>query len=241
MGRVTERIPDAVRELLLALAQVAAVIVPAVVAIVLAAQQRWRRLALVAAAGVAGAAVFVLADTRLELAGGVPEAVSGGTWLASPDFPSLPYIAGLSAAAMVGKPWMSRPWRRATDLAVIALVAVVAIAGTLGVPELLLAAALGSAVGAAVLTVVRCAEPPAVPGGGRRRPAGSRPRRRRPDPRAGRRRAIAALHGCHGRRRARLRQGVRARQPRRRCPVPRVPEAAPAWPERIVAVGLAAG
>ena len=153
VGRVTERLPDAVRELLLAMAQVGAVIVPAVLAVVLAAQQRWRRLALVGGAGLAGAAVFALADTRLELAGGIPEAVDGGTWLASPGFPSLPYIAGLSAAAMVGKPWMSRPWRRATDLAVIALVAVVAVAGTLGVPELLLAACLGSAVGAAVLTV----------------------------------------------------------------------------------------
>ena len=153
VGRVTERIPDAVRELLLALAQVAAVVVPVVVAIALAAQQRWRRLTLVGAAGVAAANAFVLADMRLELAGGLPDAVRGGTWLASPDFPSLPYIAGFSAAAMVGKPWMSRPWRRATDLAMIALVAIVAVAGTLGVLELVLAAALGSAVGAVVLTV----------------------------------------------------------------------------------------
>ena len=153
LGRATGRVPVAVRELLLALAQVAAVFVPLAVAIVLAVQQRWRRLVLVAAAGVAASAIFVIADRRLDLAGGLPDAVDSGTWLAAPDFPSLPFIAGLAAAAMVGKPWMSRPWRRATDLAVAVLVGAVAIAGTLGVLELLLAAALGAAVGAAVLTL----------------------------------------------------------------------------------------
>ena len=152
LGRATGRIPVALRELLLAVAQVAAVIVPIAVAVVLVVQQRWRRLALVAGAGVAGTAIFMLVDARLDLAGGLPDAVDSGTWLASPGFPSLPFIAGLAAAAMVGKPWMSRPWRRATDLALVALVAIVIVAGTLGVPELLLAAALGTTVGAAVLT-----------------------------------------------------------------------------------------
>ena len=40
------------------------------------------------------AALFVAADRRLDLAGGLPDAVDSGTWLASPDFPSLPFIAG---------------------------------------------------------------------------------------------------------------------------------------------------
>ncbi len=153
LGRATGRVPVAARELLLALAQVAAVFVPAIVAVVLIAQQRWRRLLLVALAGVAGTVVFMTVDSRLELAGGLPDAVDNGTWLAAPSFPSLPFIAGLAAAAIVGKPWMSRPWRRATDLAVAVLVGTVAIAGTLGVPELLLAVALGSTVGAGVLTL----------------------------------------------------------------------------------------
>jgi glycosyltransferase 2 family protein len=153
LGRATGRVPVAVRELLLALAQVAAVVVPVAVAVVLAAQQRWRRLVLVAAAGAAGTAVFMIVDSRLDLAGGLPDAVDSGTWLASPNFPSLPFIAGLAAAAIVGKPWMSRPWRRATDLAMAILVAAVAIAGTLGVLELLLAVALGATVGAALLTL----------------------------------------------------------------------------------------
>ena len=153
LGRATGRVPVAMRELLLALAQVAAVLVPAAVVIVLAVQQRWRRLALVASAGVAGIAIFVVVDSRLDLAGGLPDAVDSGTWLASPDFPSLPVIAGMAAMAMVGKPWMSRPWRRATDIALAVLVGAVAIAGTLGVPELLLAAALGATVGAAMLAL----------------------------------------------------------------------------------------
>src|SRR4029077_7537119 len=58
LGGAPGRVRVAGRELLLALAQVAAVFVPLAVAIVLAVQQRWRRLALVAAAGVAARAVF---------------------------------------------------------------------------------------------------------------------------------------------------------------------------------------
>ena len=166
--------PVAVRELLLALAQVAAVFVPLAVAIVLAVQQRWRRLVLVAAAGVAASAIFVIADRRLDLAGGLPDAVDSGTWLAAPDFPSLPFIAGLAAAAMVGKPWMSRPWRRATDLAVAVLVGAVAIAGTLGVLEAPAGGGARARSGAALLTLF---------GAPNRRPAG--PRWRVPSKRPG--------------------------------------------------------
>ena len=54
---------------------------------------------------------------------------------------------------MVGKPWLARPWRRATDLSLAALIVTMMLAGTTGVPELLLAA-VGATVGAALLVAV---------------------------------------------------------------------------------------
>ena len=46
-------------------------------------RERWRRLAIVALAAVAGAGVVTLLDQLLELPGRLPDAVSSGTWLAS--------------------------------------------------------------------------------------------------------------------------------------------------------------
>ena len=53
LGRAAARVPTSVRELALALAQVGSILVPAVVVIVLAFQQRWRRLGLVVLGGAA--------------------------------------------------------------------------------------------------------------------------------------------------------------------------------------------
>src|SRR5947207_2547147 len=62
LGRVGGRVPMSVRELLLALTQVVAVAAPVFVAIGLIVTQRWRRLGLLALAGVAGAAAWVVLD-----------------------------------------------------------------------------------------------------------------------------------------------------------------------------------
>ena len=118
--------------------------------------------------GACGAGFFVLLDALLDLPGRVPGAVNDGTWVASTRFPSLAFVAGAAAAAAVGKPWLGRPWRRAVDIGLAALGVVMAIAGSAGVPELLLAVA------AACSSVpparrLRRAEPAAVAGGGRRR------------------------------------------------------------------------
>lgn len=151
LGRAAAHLPTTIRELLLALVQVAAVVVPVAVVAGLAATQRWRRLGLVLGAAAAGAAVFWALDSALDLSGAVPGSVTNGTWVASPRFPSATFVAGAAAAGAVGKPWLARPWRRATDRAAIGLVLAMAIGGTAGVPELLLALAAGATAGTALL------------------------------------------------------------------------------------------
>jgi undecaprenyl-diphosphatase len=153
LSRLFGRVPDTPRELLLLLTQVAALLGPAVVLAALVVRQRWRRIGLLVAAGAAGAALWALLDLVLDLPGRLPDALAGDTWIASTRFPTLPYLAGAAAATMVGKPWLSRSWRRAADLSVVGLAVVMAVAGTAGVPELALAAVAGAAVGAALLVV----------------------------------------------------------------------------------------
>ena len=225
-----QRVADAVRELLLVLTQVlarrraggrgGAAGGPAA----LAAHRRCSSLA--AAAG--AAVVRLLLDPLLDLPGRLPDALTGDTWVASTRFPSLPFLAGAAAAAMVGKPWLSRSWRRAADVAVARRsLVVMAIAGSAGVPELRAGASPPARPPAPPLLVVfgapnRRPTPAAV--ASRSRAAGldlDRPRsaagRRRPDP---------ALRRRHRRRRRRVPQGVLPRQPRRRRAVPRLPRRA---------------
>ena len=153
LGRAAARVPTSVRELALALAQVGSILVPAVVVIVLAVQQRWRRLGLVVLGAAAGAGLFALLDALLDIPARVPGAVNDGTWVASTRFPSLVFVAGVAAAAAVGKPWLAaslaagrrhqpRRARRGDGHR-----------RERGVPELVLAFASGVFVGAAVLII----------------------------------------------------------------------------------------
>jgi undecaprenyl-diphosphatase len=154
LGRAASHVPTAVRELALALAQVGAIVVPVAVVVLLVVEQRWRRLLVGAIAGVAGALVLVATDHVVHLSGRTAGGVTSGTWVASTSFPSLAYVSGAAAATAVGKVWLSRPWRRAADVAIVVLLVVMAVAGSSGVPDLLFATALGFAVGAALLVVV---------------------------------------------------------------------------------------
>jgi glycosyltransferase 2 family protein len=151
LGRAAAQLPSTGRQLLLALTQVAAIAVPATVFIVLVVARRWRRLGIVLAAAAIGAAAFAALDAAFDLTESLPGAVTTGTWVASPRFPSLAYLAGAAAAGTAGKPWLSRAWRRAADRGLLGLGLVMAIGGTAGVPELLVAAAAGVTVGAALL------------------------------------------------------------------------------------------
>jgi len=173
LGEAVALIPLAVRELALAAAQIAALLVPVVIAICLVTQQRWRRTVVLVAAAVVGAGVFVLLDRAIGLPGRAPGALGDeDSWLISARFPSTAYLAAAASATIVGKPWLGRGWRRGTDRAVWLLLLTMLIAGTSGLAELLLAITTGSLAGAALLVVVgapnRRPSPQAVADGLRR-------------------------------------------------------------------------
>jgi undecaprenyl-diphosphatase len=154
LGQAASQIPDPVREFALALVQVGAIVVPVVIVGLLVWQRRWRRLGLVTLGAAVGAIVFVLTDLYLDLPGRLDDAVSTSTWVTSTRFPSLAYVAGAAGATMVGKPWLSRPWRRASDVGIASLVVIVAIAGTAGAIPLALAVSTGFVGGAAILVAL---------------------------------------------------------------------------------------
>src|SRR3954454_669558 len=147
------QVADCARELLLVLAQAAALGGPVVIVVALVVTGRWRRLGLLLLAAAVGAVIWLGLDLMLDLPGRLPGALSGDTWIATTRFPTLPYLTGAAAVTMVGKPSLSRSWRRAGDLALSGLALAMAIAGIAGVPELALAAAAGATAGAAVLVV----------------------------------------------------------------------------------------
>ena len=153
VGRVVTRLPGSVREFLLGLIQIAALAVPVAVVVGLVVKRRWHRLVMVALAGAAGAGLFALLDAGLSLHRQIPDGVTGDTWVLSSRFPSLPFLAAVAAVATLGKPWLSRSWRRSCDWGVVVLAGAMAIAGTAGVPEVALAVASGAGAGAAVLVV----------------------------------------------------------------------------------------
>ena len=154
LGGAAARIPLSARQLALSLAQVGAIVVPLTALVLVVLQRRWRRLGVVALAAAVGVALMALLDAAVDASGRVAGGVDDGTWVASSRFPSLLYLAGATAAITVGKAWLSRPWRRAADLAVAGLALVMALAGSAGVPALLLACAAGVTAGALVLVVV---------------------------------------------------------------------------------------
>ena len=137
------------------------------------------------------------------------------------------YLAGAAAAAAVGKPWLVALVAAGAPTSALAVLGVVmAIAGSAGVPELLLARRARRRRRRRAARRLRRAQPPAVARRGRR------PRSRD----GGLAVTGLTLERAEGgrsqlyvadtrRRRPRVRQGVRARQPRRRPPVPRLPHA----------------
>ena len=114
------------------------------------------RLLLGLAAGAAVAA-GVAAGIMLLLGGRHPAALTDnlahGSWLASAAFPGPALIASAVAVIVAASPWLSRPWRRAAWLALLVVIVVRLVTGTVLAMELLLAFATGLTVGAAVLVV----------------------------------------------------------------------------------------
>jgi uncharacterized protein (TIRG00374 family) len=173
LGEAVDLIPLAVRELVLAAAQIAALLVPVVIALCLITQRRWRRTIVLVAAAALGVGLFVLLDRAIGLPGRAPGALGNeDSWLISARFPSTAYLAAAASATIVGKPWLGRGWRRGVDRALWLLLLAMLIAGTSGLAELLLAIATGSVAGAALLVVLgapnRRPSPQAVADGLRR-------------------------------------------------------------------------
>jgi uncharacterized protein (TIRG00374 family) len=152
LGGAATSLPDALRQLLLAGAQVGVVGAPLALAATLVGQGRWRRLATVVAAGAIAAGVVALLDAVLDEPARLAGSLDGESWLISTRFPSPGMLAAAVAVVTVGKPWLARRWRRTGDLSIVALAATMAIAGG-GLPELLLAVAVGGLTAAAVLVL----------------------------------------------------------------------------------------
>jgi uncharacterized protein (TIRG00374 family) len=152
LAQAAGRVPRSVRALVLNLAQLAALVGPVAVLVALCLQQRWRRVGVVLAGAAAGALFVAVLDAALDLTRPVSTVVDD-TWLGSARFPSLAYLGGVAGAITVGKPWLGRSWRRAADITLAGLAAVIVVAAGTGAPETLLALAAGITAGAAVLVV----------------------------------------------------------------------------------------
>ena len=238
LGEAAGLIPLAVRQLAIAVAQVAAVLSPLVVAACLVSQRRWRRTVVLLVAAAAGAVAFVLIDRAIGVAGPVRDALDDESWLISTRFPSPSYLAAVGAATIVGKPWLSSTWRRAANRALLFLLVTMIIAGTSGLAELLLALTTGCLAGAAVLVAVgapnRRPSPLAVAEGLRRSGldvtgwSSSAPWAAAP-------RSIADRWPTALRSSSRSTRG----QPRRRSALPRRSRAAPSRSRRRLASGVA--
>jgi undecaprenyl-diphosphatase len=154
LGDVVALIPVTVRQLAVTIAQAAVILVPALIVVLLVYRRRWRRLLHLAAGAALGFGAYVLVDAALDLPGPVAEALDDDFWLIPARFPSPAVLAGIAAASAVGKPWLMRAWRRSVDRGLLVLVVVTLIAGTAGLAELVLAIAIGSLTGAAVLVAL---------------------------------------------------------------------------------------
>jgi glycosyltransferase 2 family protein len=128
----------------------------AAVVLVVAATLRRRRFGLLGRLALAGAVATGLAAGIFVLLGDQhPDALTDnlahGSWLASTAFPEPALIACAGAVIVAASPWMSRPWRRAAWLALVLVVVVRILTGTVLPMEVVLALAAGVTVGAAVL------------------------------------------------------------------------------------------
>jgi glycosyltransferase 2 family protein len=140
-------------QVLTGLVQVVCVAAAALVVIATLRHRRFRLLAgLAVAAVVAGLAV---AGIFYWLGGQQPAALTDdlarGSWLASATVPWPALIAAAAAVITAASPWLSRPWRRAAWLTLLAVAVVRLVTGTVLPMELVIAIATGVTVGAAVL------------------------------------------------------------------------------------------
>ena len=108
LGGAVTAVPTAARQLLVVIAQIAAVITPIAVVGVLAWQRRWRRLATVVGAACLGAALWWLIEQALDEPAAIVGSLADDSWLVSSRFPSVAALTGFFTALTVGSPWLSR-------------------------------------------------------------------------------------------------------------------------------------
>lgn len=138
------------------IAQVVGLLAVALAVVAALALRRFRLLGgLVVASALAWAAAAALLGALGDTpSAAVSERAGHDSWLASAGFPGPALLAGAVAAAAAGAPWLSRAWRRAAWLALAVTAAARLLAGTVLPMELVLAAAVGLTVGAAVLVLL---------------------------------------------------------------------------------------
>ena len=154
LADVVALIPVAVRQLAVTVAQLVAILATAFVVVALVLRRRWRRLVHLTLAALVGVGAFALLDAAFGVPGSVAEALEDDFWLIPARFPSPLLLAGAAAAVAVGKPWLSRAWRRSVDRWLVVVAVAILVAGTAGLAEVLLAVAAGRLAGAAVLVVL---------------------------------------------------------------------------------------
>jgi glycosyltransferase 2 family protein len=140
-------------QVLTGLVQVVCVAAAALVVIVTLRHRRFRLLAGLAVAAVVAA--LAVAGIFYWLGGQQPAALTDdlarGSWLASAAVPWPALIAAAAAVITAASPWLSRPWRRAAWLTLLAVAVVRLVTGTVLPMGLVIAIATGVTVGAAVL------------------------------------------------------------------------------------------
>lgn len=153
LGGAATSVPDALRQLLLAGAQIGVLAAPVALAVTLAVQGRWRRLATVVGTAALAGGLVAAFDALLHEPATIAGSLNGESWLISTRFPSPGMLAAALAVVAVGKPWLPRRWRRIGDVSIVALAATMAIAGG-GIPELLLALCAGGLTAAVILVAI---------------------------------------------------------------------------------------
>jgi undecaprenyl-diphosphatase len=132
------------------------VMIAAAALVLLVAALRHRRFRVLAtvAGGFAAAAALMAGITYLAGPGGpAPAGLRQGSWLAGAGFPDPAVLAGLAAVAVAAAPWLSRPWRRASWVALLLIGVARLVTGGLLPLQLVLALAAGVTVGAGLLVV----------------------------------------------------------------------------------------
>ena len=141
---------------LIGVGQVAALVLPLVLAAELFRGRRYRLIA--GLTGAAAVAAGVLAGLEHWLGGVPPAAVTGtagrGSWVTGAAFPSAAYFAGAVAVTAAVSAWLGRPTRWALWAVVLLLAALRLLAGVVLPMELLLAMLVGAVVGTGLLVAL---------------------------------------------------------------------------------------